>query len=44
MVLDQGRLVASGAPAEVLTPELIGRVFHVEARFAEGLSLHLPPA
>ena len=43
MVLDQGRLVASGAPAEVLDPELIGRVFHVEARFAEGLSLHLPP-
>jgi iron complex transport system ATP-binding protein len=30
-VLDAGRLVASGPVEEVLTPELIGRVFQVEA-------------
>ncbi|MFC9975711.1 ABC transporter ATP-binding protein [Spirillospora sp. NPDC127200] len=30
-VLSQGRLVAAGAPAEVLTPELVDRVFGVKA-------------
>ncbi len=30
-VLDEGRLVASGTPAEVLVPELIAKVFHVTA-------------
>jgi iron complex transport system ATP-binding protein len=30
-VLSQGRLVASGAPAEVLTTELVGDVFGVRA-------------
>ncbi len=31
-VLDQGRLAASGPPAQVLTPELLRRVWHVQAR------------
>jgi iron complex transport system ATP-binding protein len=30
-VLDEGRLVASGTPREVLVPELIAKVFHVTA-------------
>ncbi|MET9631760.1 ATP-binding cassette domain-containing protein [Lentzea sp. NPDC006480] len=30
-VLDEGRLVASGTPADVLVPELIAKVFHVTA-------------
>ncbi|WP_086660713.1 ABC transporter ATP-binding protein [Lentzea kentuckyensis] len=30
-VLDEGRLVASGTPDEVLVPELIAKVFHVTA-------------
>ncbi|GGM80076.1 ABC transporter ATP-binding protein [Lentzea pudingi] len=30
-VLDEGRVVASGTPAEVLVPELIAKVFHVTA-------------
>ncbi|WP_330273029.1 ABC transporter ATP-binding protein [Lentzea sp. NBC_00516] len=30
-VLDEGRIVASGTPAEVLVPELIAKVFHVTA-------------
>ena len=30
LLLDAGRLVASGTPAEVLTPELIGAVYGVE--------------
>jgi iron complex transport system ATP-binding protein len=30
-VLDEGRLVASGTPEEVLVPELIAKVFHVAA-------------
>ncbi|MFD5828997.1 ABC transporter ATP-binding protein [Lentzea sp. NPDC060358] len=30
-VLDEGRLVASGTPAEVLVPELVAEVFHVTA-------------
>ena len=45
-VLDEGRIVADGSPDDVLTPELVGRVFGVavdEARTAEGrrhLALH----
>jgi iron complex transport system ATP-binding protein len=31
LVMDRGRLVAQGAPGEVLTPERIGAVFGVEA-------------
>ncbi|NKE58767.1 ABC transporter ATP-binding protein [Lentzea sp. PSKA42] len=30
-VLDEGRIVAHGTPAEVLVPELIAKVFHVTA-------------
>ncbi|WP_434439882.1 ABC transporter ATP-binding protein [Lentzea sp. E54] len=30
-VLDEGRIVASGTPEEVLVPELIAKVFHVTA-------------
>ncbi|MEU7477578.1 ABC transporter ATP-binding protein [Lentzea sp. NPDC042327] len=30
-VLDEGRVVASGTPAEVLVPELVAKVFHVTA-------------
>jgi iron complex transport system ATP-binding protein len=30
-VLDEGRLVTGGTPHEVLTPELIAKVFHVTA-------------
>jgi iron complex transport system ATP-binding protein len=33
VLLDQGRVVASGTPAEVLTPENIRRVFAVEPTF-----------
>lgn len=33
-VLDEGRLVAFGPPADVLTPELVDQVFHVTARIA----------
>jgi iron complex transport system ATP-binding protein len=29
VVLDRGRIAADGIPSEVLTPELIGRVFGV---------------
>ena len=50
-VLNQGRLEAMGPAGEVLTPELIGRVFRVEARvspdeFGGGLKLdfRLPEA
>jgi iron complex transport system ATP-binding protein len=35
MVLDKGRLVADGAPAEVLTPERLAAVYGVEAYRAE---------
>jgi iron complex transport system ATP-binding protein len=42
LVLDQGALVGCGAPAAVLTPELIRSVFRVEARKAEALLLELP--
>ncbi len=33
-VLDEGRIVAFGPPATVLTPALVDRVFHVTARIA----------
>ncbi|WP_067690314.1 ABC transporter ATP-binding protein [Nocardia jejuensis] len=32
VVLDQGRVVATGAPAQVLTEELIAEVYHVRCR------------
>jgi iron complex transport system ATP-binding protein len=32
LVLSEGRMVAAGPPAEVLTPELLGRVYGVSAR------------
>ena len=32
VVLEAGRIVADGAPAAVLTPELLARVFHVQAQ------------
>jgi iron complex transport system ATP-binding protein len=44
LVLEHGRLVACGTPAEVLTRELLGRVFGVEAelvRDARGSSLRV---
>lgn len=34
-VLSQGRLVADGAPRDVLTPDLLAAVFHIRAHFAE---------
>ena len=40
-VLDHGRLVGYGKPHEVLTRELIQRVFRVEATFVESLVLEL---
>ncbi|HLP09935.1 MAG TPA: ABC transporter ATP-binding protein [Opitutaceae bacterium] len=42
IVLHDGRLRASGRPAEVLTPELFAEVFGVRARLVPGLSLELP--
>jgi iron complex transport system ATP-binding protein len=45
-VLDGGRVIADGSPAEVLSPDLVGRVFGVavdEARTEDGrrhLALH----
>jgi iron complex transport system ATP-binding protein len=36
VVLDRGRLVAEGAPAEVLTPALLARVFGIRARLEPG--------
>ncbi|MFN4100976.1 MAG: ABC transporter ATP-binding protein [Pararhodobacter sp.] len=33
LVLEQGRVVADGPPAQVLTPALLGRVFQVECDF-----------
>ncbi|MGC4072390.1 MAG: ABC transporter ATP-binding protein, partial [Nibricoccus sp.] len=42
IVLQQGRLRASGKPAEVLTPELLLDVFGVRARQLPGLTLELP--
>ncbi|SDI42892.1 ABC transporter ATP-binding protein [Salipiger marinus] len=35
LVLDHGRLVADGPPREVLTPDLVARVFRVSAHFAD---------
>lgn len=42
LVLHRGRLVADGAPHEVLTAALIRDVFRVEARFLESLVPELP--
>ncbi len=42
LVLDQGRLAASGKPDEVLTPELIHRVFGVKALMGQEMILELP--
>nr|WP_200841236.1 ABC transporter ATP-binding protein [Geminicoccus flavidas] len=35
-VLDRGRLVATGRPAEILTPRLLAEIFHVDARVEPG--------
>jgi len=35
-VLSAGRLVADGAPRDVLTPRLLAEVFHIRAHFADG--------
>ncbi|WP_142848368.1 ABC transporter ATP-binding protein [Telmatospirillum sp. J64-1] len=32
MILDRGRLVAAGAPEDAITPEVLARVYHVNAR------------
>ncbi len=42
LVLDQGELVGHGPPEEVLTPELIQRVFRVQASMGQALVLELP--
>ncbi len=42
LVLDQGRLAASGKPEAVLVPELIQRVFGVKARMGQEMILELP--
>jgi iron complex transport system ATP-binding protein len=42
VVLHDGRLRASGRPADVLTPDLFAGVFGVRAHMAPGLSLELP--
>jgi iron complex transport system ATP-binding protein len=42
MVLDSGRLMGIGRPHDVLTPDLIRRIFRVEARLGESLLLELP--
>jgi ABC-type hemin transport system ATPase subunit len=38
MVLEDGRVAGDGAPAEVLNPELIARVFGVQATVHGGLN------
>jgi len=43
VLLDQGNLVASGAPAQVLTPALLRQVFGVLSHEAMSLILELPP-
>ena len=35
-VIEAGRLVADGPPAEILTPELLARVFRISARIENG--------
>ena len=35
VLLDHGRIAADGAPASVLTPENVGRVFGISAHFAD---------
>jgi iron complex transport system ATP-binding protein len=42
VVLNQGRLEVDGPPHDVLTAELIRRVFCVEARFMNSLVPELP--
>lgn len=42
LVLDQGRLVGNGRPHEVLTADLIRKVFRVKATFVESLVMELP--
>ena len=41
-VLDEGRLVASGTPEEVLVPELIAKVFHVTAHVVQHPTTGVP--
>lgn len=36
LVLHEGRLVADGPPAAVLTPQLLARVFQISAHFVQG--------
>ncbi len=42
VVVDKGSIAAAGTPADVLTPDLIGAVWHVEAR-VEGGKTGEPP-
>ena len=35
VMLDQGRIVADGAPGDVLTPDLLARTFGIEGQFTE---------
>ncbi len=35
VILDRGNLVAEGEPAKVMTPEMLGQVFGIEARVTE---------
>jgi iron complex transport system ATP-binding protein len=46
LLIDEGRLMAEGAPAEVLTAERIGAVYHVSAFLgqADGQPLIVPLA
>jgi len=36
LVLDRGRLVADGAPLDVLTPDLLAGTFHIRAHVSTG--------